>query len=320
MSDALEDALKQLPGLFKEREEKLQQQERELKRLRYTLDKDYPDRGKPDDVLHLDIGGTPVNVLRRTLLQVEGSMLASKFSGRWDDNLEKTRDGRIFIDQPIELFLPLINYLRALATHHPPVPLPSPPTIADDRRQEFFRIVEYYGLSPGVFPLGVYRVDNTGSKTDLVTSHPDYKVSCVDVGWYCVLPLDDRHGEHVQSFEVKVGETSDVQIGWMCLHKRNPDGAQGVGYCNNSIAWDVGRSGICSSGTFQSVPSASVKTGSVIRCESRGRSWYVDGKLVASTVAKDGITRISSTLTGTPVPCVSVKGSVEFQKFEYLYY
>ena len=123
MSDSLEEALKQLPALFKEREEMLEKREQELKRLQATLDKDYPDRGKLEDILYLDIGGTPVNVLRRTLLQVEGSMLASKFSGRWDDNLEKTKDGRVFIDQPIELFLPLINYLRALATHHPPVPL-----------------------------------------------------------------------------------------------------------------------------------------------------------------------------------------------------
>jgi hypothetical protein len=29
-------------------------------------------------------------------------MLAAKFSGRWDDSLEKDADGNFFIDQPIE--------------------------------------------------------------------------------------------------------------------------------------------------------------------------------------------------------------------------
>jgi hypothetical protein len=43
-----------------------------------------------------------IDVLCRTLTSVEGSMLAAKFSGRWDDSLEKDADGNFFIDQPIE--------------------------------------------------------------------------------------------------------------------------------------------------------------------------------------------------------------------------
>ena len=65
--------------------------------------------GKPSDVLRLNVGGTCIDVLRRTLTSVEGSMLATRFSGRWDDSLEKDADGNFFIDQPIELFLPLVN-------------------------------------------------------------------------------------------------------------------------------------------------------------------------------------------------------------------
>ena len=54
----------------------------------------------PCDVLHLNIGGNLTAVLRRTLTSVEGSMLASRFSGRWDESLEKDRNGNFFIDQP----------------------------------------------------------------------------------------------------------------------------------------------------------------------------------------------------------------------------
>jgi hypothetical protein len=58
--------------------------------------------GEPGDVLRFNVGGARIDVLRRTLTSVEGSMLAAKFSGRWDDSLEKDADGNFFIDQPIE--------------------------------------------------------------------------------------------------------------------------------------------------------------------------------------------------------------------------
>jgi hypothetical protein len=47
----------------------------------------------PSDVLHLNIGGTKMTVLRRTLTSVPGSMLASKFSGRFDESMERDREG-----------------------------------------------------------------------------------------------------------------------------------------------------------------------------------------------------------------------------------
>mmetsp|Transcript_27375 Transcript_27375/g.49507 ORF Transcript_27375/g.49507 Transcript_27375/m.49507 type:complete len:85 (+) Transcript_27375:488-742(+) len=40
--------------------------------------------------------------------------------GRWDDSsLEKDADGHFFIDQPIELFQPMVEYLRAQACMMP---------------------------------------------------------------------------------------------------------------------------------------------------------------------------------------------------------
>ncbi|KAL7573076.1 hypothetical protein ACA910_018762 [Epithemia clementina (nom. ined.)] len=67
----------------------------------------------PSDVLHLNVGGrTDICVLRRTLTCMDNSMLAAKFSGRWDDNLEKDRHGNIFIDADPDLFLQLLSFLR----------------------------------------------------------------------------------------------------------------------------------------------------------------------------------------------------------------
>lgn len=66
-------------------------------------------------------------------------MLASKFSGRWDESLEKTPEGRFFIDQSIDLFLPLIDYLRgvALVPHARLVRPPNPPCCLTWRLDHF---------------------------------------------------------------------------------------------------------------------------------------------------------------------------------------
>lgn len=105
---SLEDTLEALPQLLKKRQKALEEREQELERKIAAFDKESGHMSIQQahgDVLHLNVGGTLTTVLRRTLISVEGSMLASRFSGRWDDSLEKDRDGHFFIDQPIELFL-----------------------------------------------------------------------------------------------------------------------------------------------------------------------------------------------------------------------
>jgi len=100
------------------------------------------------DVIQLNVGGsTNIAVLRRTLTQFEDSMLAAKFSGRWDDSLEKDRDGNIFVDQNPENFLRLIDYLRLRNNRSRQVTVRRPkPTY------EFCCMLEYYDLMPSVYP------------------------------------------------------------------------------------------------------------------------------------------------------------------------
>ena len=42
-----------------------------------------------DDIIHLNIGGQKLTTARSTLCQVEGSLLATMFSGRWEDSLKR---------------------------------------------------------------------------------------------------------------------------------------------------------------------------------------------------------------------------------------
>lgn len=326
MEKTLEDTLKQLPGLFKERERMLEKREKDLALLKKTLEEEHPNSGEPDDVLLLDVGGTPISVLRRTLTQVEGSMLASKFSGRWDESLEKTPEGRFFIDQSIDLFLPLIDYLRgvALVPHARLVRPPNPPSFQDiEMQSSFYRMVEYYGIGLGVYPVGVYCLGSSVQDSILVATHPDYEVECDEFSTFCVVPLDNRHTLSLKSFQVKLLDVGSVQVGWSNgstdLLSRSTDGTQGVGYTSYSMALDAARSCVVSKKKMHDLPQLNVAPGSVIRCEENGKSWFVDGKLVASTVTKDNVVTVSSSLQANSIPCVSVKGKIEFTAFDFLY-
>jgi hypothetical protein len=133
-NDDIDQTLSDLTELLRRKQKILQEREQELEKRSAALERDKSQfllDKSPSDVLHLDVGGTCIAVLRRTLTSVEQSMLSSRFSGRWDESLEKDRDGNFFIDQPIELFLPMVNYLRAKACETPLGPLVRSPHLKD---------------------------------------------------------------------------------------------------------------------------------------------------------------------------------------------
>ena len=110
----------------------------------------HPSIGSDNDVLQLNVGGqTNIAVRRSTLTQFEDSMLAAKFSGRWDDSMEKDRDGNIFIHQDPESFVTLIKHLRLrMNSRTRSIPYRRLPTPS----YEFCSMLEYYNLIPGVYP------------------------------------------------------------------------------------------------------------------------------------------------------------------------
>lgn len=293
MENDLDAVLKQLPQLMKKKEESLEKREKELQRLKASLEEEYPSLGKPGDVLRLNIGGSCISVLRRTLTQVDGSMLAAKFSGRWDDSQDKDEDGRFFIDQPIGQFLLMIDHLRAMATESSLAGLPKPPYFTEDdrgnkERKDFFRMVDYYGVTPGIYPMGLYCVDQEGGRT-LVASHPNYEVENQELTTYCLLPMqdpnsNDLHTRRVKSFEITVGRHNTAQVGWTCwdyraehLFSRSQDGGQGAGYGDYTIAFDLVRCGMVCEGQYQAVSNEFTGDGRAIRCEAQGNRWHVDG-------------------------------------------
>ena len=152
-SDDIDKTLADLAGLLKKKQLALREKEHAIEKRAAALERDKSSfllDKSPGDVLHLNVGGKCIAVLRRTLTSVEDSMLASRFSGRWDDSIEKDRDGNLFIDQPIELFEPLVNYLRAKACETPLGPPVKSPYLSNyDDRQDFYRMCEYFGMTLG---------------------------------------------------------------------------------------------------------------------------------------------------------------------------
>jgi hypothetical protein len=147
----LEATLASLPEMLTKRQKRLEERENELEKAVAAFKKETSvlcGDAKPSDVLHLNVGGTTMAVLRRTLTSVPGSMLASRFSGRWDDSIEKDRDGNFFIDQPFRLFEPMVDYLRARACETPRSVDTQCPTFEDVKTtHDFCRMVEYYGMT-----------------------------------------------------------------------------------------------------------------------------------------------------------------------------
>ncbi|CAB9499811.1 SH3KBP1-binding protein 1 [Seminavis robusta] len=281
--------------------------ERETKRQKHDDQTTVVSKPRPNDILLLDVGGTPISVFRRTLTQVEGSLLASQFSGRWDEGLAKTKEGRFFIDQPPHLFEKLINFLRMKANETDetgPNTVPAFMTLEDYRG--FSRMVEYFGLSEAIFRTGAYLFYPDHAKTIAVVPSDDTIESPLfsrnnddedKLETFILGPLKDNagyetHSRAITGFEITLQKHELCQVGWLAINRIvyssgafNSDSGVGggVGFQPDSTALDVVTGDIVttvltlgendenkaiSPEQFRTqLPHVTVKEGSVIRCE-----------------------------------------------------
>ena len=129
-----------------------------------------------NDIIHLNVGGHKLTTKRSTLCQVEGSLLASMFSGRWEDSLERDKDGAIFFDFNPQYFLVILEYLRAkkIATPEHPAPLPK---VAEDQAESFNNLLGYLGLSDEIVPAEIIPSEKFNQHSSGVTLDEDGKVT-----------------------------------------------------------------------------------------------------------------------------------------------
>jgi len=150
-SDSITDVVSHLHNLLQTKEKELKEREADFDRRVKSFESTHPSIGSDNDVIQLNVGGqTNIAVLRNTLTQFEDSMLAAKFSGRWDDSMEKDRDGNIFVDEDPENFKMLLKFLRMRMKNNNQggsVPERHRPKAT----YEFCSMLEYYNLMQGVY-------------------------------------------------------------------------------------------------------------------------------------------------------------------------
>jgi hypothetical protein len=339
---SLDDALKEIHAMLRQRENDLEERERQLEKQTTTSEQaNLTPLGKPSDVLRLNVAGTTMDILRRTLTSVEGSVLAAQFSGRWDDSLAKDRDGNFFINQPYELWRPMVEYLLDKECETPLTAGVSSPTFTCRwTRKRFYRMVEYYEMTLGVYPFVVCKVLSPIGRGPPVGCHPDYSiVNPHTFASFGIAPDNDSHDRSISSFEVTLGDFTSATIGWSVgdigdLYVEYAEG-RGVGYASDSIAFDCSTSSVVFRSPATSpdcvsthIPGCPLSAGSVIRCEDAGNKWYVNGKLVATTNEQtDGVRFVADwTIPVDPkvsirtlIPYISIQGSCKVSKIELLF-
>ena len=164
-----------------------------------------------DDIIFLNVGGQKYTTTRSTLCQVEGSLLAAMFSGRWESKLKRDQDGVVFFDFNPHYFGYVMDYLRAkrIATLENPAPLPKVP---GDQMKNFNNLVEYLDLKDELGrtePTEVMTGEKFSSRSSGVNLQEDGKVAVNDsaIGLRYVLGENVyhqgivRHKLKLESFE-----------------------------------------------------------------------------------------------------------------------
>lgn len=130
--------------------EGLEMEHAELERARANFESEQQrmvaEHVTPADVIGINMGGERVVQVKRSLLtQFEGSFLASQFSGRWEGMVSRDKDGNVFFDDPPEVLMPLIKWLREYRDA-PPEHGPVAPCIEPAHRDQWEWMLDRLGL------------------------------------------------------------------------------------------------------------------------------------------------------------------------------
>lgn len=199
------------------------------------------------DVLRLCIGGSSphhvVDVTRRTLTCIQGSVLAEQFSGRYDDVLSKNADGHFFIDQPYDLFAALIDFLQRKCSESMPsssaslslsfstrltstttIPPATPPTCDitfhgdETRYRDFLRLLDHYGLTHGVFSYRVTKFFGLDEdfETPYDTYHPGMTITADRFCAMKLVPVTPKFRKvHRFTVQAKKKDVKELQVGFV---------------------------------------------------------------------------------------------------------
>lgn len=142
--------LSQLNSLFEDREKQLAEDQAELKQQIELFEQEKKLMATvpvaDNDVLSLNVAGTLLTTKRSTLTQAEGSALAARFNGRWEQCLDRDDQGRIFLDFDPYCFQQILFYLRSRALLSSAEAAAALPEVESCRRTAYIDLVKYLAL------------------------------------------------------------------------------------------------------------------------------------------------------------------------------
>mmetsp|Transcript_48051 Transcript_48051/g.134162 ORF Transcript_48051/g.134162 Transcript_48051/m.134162 type:complete len:328 (-) Transcript_48051:96-1079(-) len=182
----------ELTALAQDFEVKLDERIREVKRMEEKVSEDREalaaekaamhvvGNAHGSDVLQLNVGGRLFTTKRHTLTQVEGSVLAAMFSGRWENSFDMDDAGHVFLDLDPECFAEVLHQLRYLQlTNQSEVSWAK--VIAPGGREAYFRaMLDFLGLAklPAFSPVFSYlhpSIDRIGEDRCVLSSCEGHK-------------------------------------------------------------------------------------------------------------------------------------------------
>jgi len=124
---------------------------------------------------------------------------------------------RFFIDQDYFLFKHIISYLRSKENPAEDWPIQSleiPEEPGRNAEQEFYRMLEYYGLTDGIYPtklkLIVSKEEGSDYDPNSVEIYEPHKIKSTKKIDFLVR---DGHRRRIKTFEVTLGTVQWVKIG-----------------------------------------------------------------------------------------------------------
>ena len=194
------------------------------------------------DFIQLNVGGQKFTTTRSTLCQVEGSLLAAMFSGRWEDPVERDQDGVVFLDFNPEYFGWILDYLRAKKISSPE----DPAVLAEvpkNQIKNFNTLLEYLGLSDEILP--TVRTDKFNVCSSGVAVQKNGRVAFHDSnkGHKCVLG-ENVYQRGIVRFKLKLESFQDSEWIFVGMLKAEVKAKnEGSFFRIDSKGWVLGKNG-----------------------------------------------------------------------------
>jgi len=152
----LEENLNQQKVQQEEEHAKVEAERKQVEQDRRTLDVEKAAMMKnsvgSNDLIGLNFRGEKTVIMKRSVLcKVEGSMLSAMFSGRHEDNLDRDKDGNVYVSYPPSVMMPLMDWLT-VCQDLPPEIKPPAIDIPQGQKRMWDGTLKLFGLEPIACP------------------------------------------------------------------------------------------------------------------------------------------------------------------------